>query len=43
QVENINKLFGYSILNGNRTPTNTEFMAMIADKIRHRNKIANSN
>ncbi|MBC8060608.1 MAG: sporulation transcription factor Spo0A [Clostridiaceae bacterium] len=41
QVENINKIFGYTVHNGKGKPTNSEFIAMIADKIRINNKIAN--
>ena len=40
RVETINKLFGYTINNGKGKPTNSEFIAMIADKIRLQNKIA---
>lgn len=42
QVETINKLFGYTINNGKGKPTNSEFIAMVADKLRLKNKIANS-
>ncbi|MDF2503339.1 MULTISPECIES: sporulation transcription factor Spo0A [Clostridium] len=38
QVDTINKLFGYTIHNGKGKPTNSEFIAMIADKLRLKNK-----
>jgi len=34
QVETINKNFGYTIHNEKGNPTNSEFMAMVADKLR---------
>ena len=34
QVEAINKLFGYTIQNSKGKPTNSEFIAMSADKLR---------
>ncbi|MDD4493383.1 MAG: sporulation transcription factor Spo0A [Eubacteriales bacterium] len=34
QVEAIDQLFGYTINNGKGKPTNSEFIAMIADKLR---------
>ncbi|WP_234120126.1 sporulation transcription factor Spo0A [Clostridium hydrogenum] len=40
QVETINKLFGYTIHNGKGKPTNSEFIAMIADKLRLQNKVS---
>ncbi|MCR3760210.1 sporulation transcription factor Spo0A [Clostridium felsineum] len=40
QVETINKLFGYTINNGKGKPTNSEFIAMIADKLRLKNKVS---
>lgn len=40
QVETINKLFGYTIHNGKGKPTNSEFIAMIADKLRLKNKVS---
>jgi two-component system response regulator (stage 0 sporulation protein A) len=43
QIDTINKLFGYTINNGKGKPTNSEFIAMVADKLRLKNKIANSN
>jgi two-component system response regulator (stage 0 sporulation protein A) len=39
QVETINKIFGYSISNGKGKPTNSEFIAMVADKLRLQNKV----
>jgi len=40
QVETINKLFGYSIHNEKGKPTNSEFIAMVADKLRLENKVS---
>ncbi|MHC1682579.1 MAG: sporulation transcription factor Spo0A [Clostridiaceae bacterium] len=40
QVETINKLFGYTIHNAKGKPTNSEFIAMIADKLRLKNKVS---
>ena len=40
QVETINKLFGYTINNGKGKPTNSEFIAMVADKLRLKNKVS---
>ena len=34
KIETIDELFGYSISNGRLKPTNSEFIALIADKIR---------
>nr|WP_033046696.1 sporulation transcription factor Spo0A [Clostridium botulinum] len=34
QVETINNIFGYTINNGKGKPTNSEFIAMVADKLR---------
>lgn len=34
QVETINKIFGYTIHNAKGKPTNSEFIAMVADKLR---------
>ena len=39
QVETINKLFGYTINNGKGKPTNSEFIAMVADMLRLKNKM----
>ncbi|HEY5561066.1 MAG TPA: sporulation transcription factor Spo0A [Clostridiaceae bacterium] len=41
QVETIDKIFGYTIHNDKGKPTNSEFIAMVADKIRLSYKIAN--
>lgn len=38
QIETINKLFGYTIHNSKGKPTNSEFIAMVADKLRLKNK-----
>ncbi|MDD3224913.1 MAG: sporulation transcription factor Spo0A [Clostridium sp.] len=40
QVDTINKLFGYTIHNSKGKPTNSEFIAMIADKLRLENKVS---
>lgn len=37
-----NKLFGYTINNDKGKPTNSEFIAMVADKLRLKNKMANN-
>lgn len=34
----INKIFGYTINNEKGKPTNSEFIAMVADKLRLRNR-----
>ena len=39
QMETINKLFGYTIHNDKGKPTNSEFIALIADKLRLKNKV----
>ena len=39
QVETITNLFGYTINNEKGKPTNSEFIAMVADKLRLQNKI----
>jgi len=41
QVETINKIFGYTIHNAKGKPTNSEFIAMVADKLRLQNRAAN--
>ncbi len=41
QVDTINKLFGYTIHNEKGKPTNSEFIAMVADKLRLKNRVAN--
>ena len=40
QIEAINKLFGYTIHNDKGKPTNSEFIAIIADKLRLKNKVS---
>ena len=40
QVETINKLFGYTIHNDKGKPTNSECIAMVADKLRLKNKVS---
>ena len=40
QVETINKIFGYTINNEKGKPTNSEFIAMVADKLRLQNKVS---
>ena len=41
QVDAINKLFGYTVHNEKGKPTNSEFIAIIADKLRLKNKVIN--
>lgn len=40
QIDAINKLFGYTIHNDKGKPTNSEFIAIIADKLRLKNKVS---
>ena len=40
QLEAINKLFGYTVHNDKGKPTNSEFIAIIADKLRLKNKVS---
>ena len=40
QIEAINKLFGYTVHNDKGKPTNSEFIAIIADKLRFKNKVS---
>jgi two-component system response regulator (stage 0 sporulation protein A) len=40
QVDTINKIFGYTIRNEKGRPTNSEFIAMVADKLRIENKVS---
>ena len=44
KMDTINELFGYSIQAGKGKPTNSEFIALIADKIRleYKGKIKSS-
>jgi two-component system response regulator (stage 0 sporulation protein A) len=39
-LETLNAYFGYTIQNKRGKPTNSEFIAMIADNLRLRNKIS---
>ncbi|MBU3189637.1 sporulation transcription factor Spo0A [Clostridium bowmanii] len=39
QIETINKIFGYTVQNEKGRPTNSEFIAMVADKLRLENKV----
>ena len=34
RIDTIDELFGYTVSNGKGKPTNSEFIALIADKIR---------
>ena len=40
KIDTINSLFGYTIHNNKGKPTNSEFIAMIADKIRLKQRIS---
>lgn len=40
QVETINNIFGYTVHNGKGKPTNSEFIAMVADKLRISQKVS---
>lgn len=40
QVDTINRIFGYTVSNGKGKPTNSEFIAMVADKLRLKNKVS---
>ena len=40
QIDDINKLFGYTVHNDKGKPTNSEFIAIIADKLRLKNKVS---
>lgn len=40
QVDTINRIFGYTIRNEKGKPTNSEFIAMVADKLRLENKVS---
>jgi two-component system response regulator (stage 0 sporulation protein A) len=40
QVETINKNFGYTIRNKKGSPTNSEFIAMVADKLKLQNRVS---
>jgi len=39
-IETINNIFGYTIHNNKGKPTNSEFIAMIADKLRLEQKVS---
>ena len=39
-IETLNAFFGYTIQNDRGKPTNSEFIAMIADNVRLKNKIS---
>lgn len=39
EIDTINKIFGYTIRNEKGRPTNSEFIAMVSDKLRLKNKI----
>lgn len=40
QVDTINRIFGYTIHNDKGKPTNSEFIAMVADKLRLKNRVS---
>lgn len=40
KMDTINRLFGYTVHNGKGKPTNSEFIAMIADKLRIEQQIS---
>lgn len=40
QIDAINKIFGHTIYNDKGKPTNSEFIAMVADKLRLKNKVS---
>ncbi|WP_446899371.1 sporulation transcription factor Spo0A [Clostridium sp. LBM24168] len=40
QVDTINRIFGYTVHNDKGKPTNSEFIAMVADKLRLKNKVS---
>lgn len=40
EIETINKIFGYTIHRNKDKPTNSEFIAMVADKLRLENKVS---
>ncbi len=39
KIDTINRLFGYTVSNGKGKPTNSEFIAMVADKLRIEQRI----
>jgi two-component system response regulator (stage 0 sporulation protein A) len=40
RVETINMIFGYTIRNEKGSPSNSEFIAMVADKVRLQNRVS---
>jgi two-component system response regulator (stage 0 sporulation protein A) len=40
QVDTINRIFGYTVHNDKGKPTNSEFIAMVADKLRLKNRVS---
>ena len=40
QIDAINRLFGYTVHNDKGKPTNSEFIAIVADKLRLKNKVS---
>ena len=40
QIDAINRLFGYTVHTEKGKPTNSEFIAIIADKLRLKNKVS---
>lgn len=40
KIDTINRLFGYTVHNGKGKPTNSEFIAMVADKLRIEQRIS---
>jgi two-component system response regulator (stage 0 sporulation protein A) len=40
QIESTNNIFGYTIRNKKGKPTNSEFIAMVADKLRLKNRVS---
>ena len=43
KMDTIDELFGYTVSNGKGKPTNSEFVALIADKIRLEYKLRSNN
>ncbi|HCL50205.1 MAG TPA: sporulation transcription factor Spo0A, partial [Clostridiaceae bacterium] len=39
EIDTINKVFGYTVHNDKGKPTNSEFIAMVADKLRLKAKL----
>ncbi|MFA6940305.1 MAG: sporulation initiation factor Spo0A C-terminal domain-containing protein, partial [Clostridiaceae bacterium] len=40
EIGTINKIFGYTVNYEKGKPTNSEFIAMVADKLRLQNKVS---